>query len=257
MTQKHEKDSKSSDPKKVRFPTPPWKKKVSAETEAPVEDKVAAEEAPAQEAPAEKPAEAEAVEPEVVAEAAPAGEKEAEAPKSEAASEAKKEDSHFTNLADAFLKVQAALKKTQDELETTKAELAKATDGYTRAVADFDNYRRRTAKEKDGIYADAYADALKGILPILDNLERAVGVSEVEALQKGLSMTLKGAEDALAKMGVTAFGEKGETFDPEKHNAVMHIEDEQYGESEITEVYQKGYAKGDKILRFAMVKVAN
>ena len=92
---------------------------------------------------------------------------------------------------------------------------------------------------------------------MLDNLERAVGVSEAEALHKGLSMTLKGAEDALAKMGVTAFGEKGETFDPEKHNAVMHIEDEQFGEGEITEVYQKGYAKGDKILRFAMVIVAN
>jgi molecular chaperone GrpE len=126
-----------------------------------------------------------------------------------------------------------------------------------RMIAEYDNYRRRTAKEKDGIYADAYADALKGILPILDNLERAVGVGEAEALQKGLAMTLKGAEDALAKMGVTAFGEKGETFDPEKHNAVMHIEDEQYSEGEITEVYQKGYAKGDKILRFAMVIVAN
>ena len=82
-------------------------------------------------------------------------------------------------------------------------------------------------------------------------------MGEAEALQKGLAMTLKGAEDALTKMGVTAFGEKGETFDPEKHNAVMHIEDEEHGESEITEVYQKGYAKGDKILRFAMVIVAN
>ena len=154
-------------------------------------------------------------------------------------------------------KAEAQIAELEGKLEAANAELAAEKDKYMRMIAEYDNYRRRTAKEKDGIYADAYADALKGILPILDNLERAVGVGEAEALQKGLSMTLKGAEDALAKMGVTAFGEKGETFDPEKHNAVMHIEDEQYGESEITEVYQKGYAKGDKILRFAMVIVAN
>ena len=154
-------------------------------------------------------------------------------------------------------KADAQIAELEKQLEESKAELAAEKDKYMRMIAEYDNYRRRTAKEKDGIYADAYADALKGILPILDNLERAVGVGEAEALQKGLAMTLKGAEDALAKMGVTAFGAKGETFDPEKHNAVMHIEDEQYGESEITEVYQKGYAKGDKILRFAMVIVAN
>ena len=154
-------------------------------------------------------------------------------------------------------KAEAQIAELEKQLEESKAKLAAANDKYMRMIAEYDNYRRRTAKEKDGIYADAYSDALKGILPILDNLERAVGVSEAEALQKGLSMTLKGAEDALSKMGVTAFGEKGETFDPEKHNAVMHIEDEQFGEGEITEVYQKGYAKGDKILRFAMVIVAN
>ena len=154
-------------------------------------------------------------------------------------------------------KAEAEIAELEKMLEEANAELAAANDKYMRMIAEYDNYRRRTAKEKDGIYADAYADALKGILPIIDNLERAVGYNEAEALQKGLAMTLKGAEDALAKMGVTAFGEKGETFDPEKHNAVMHIEDEQYGESEITEVYQRGYAKGDKILRFAMVIVAN
>lgn len=154
-------------------------------------------------------------------------------------------------------KAEAQIAELEKQLEESKEELAAANDKYMRMIAEYDNYRRRTAKEKDGIYADAYADALGGILPILDNLERAVGVSEAEALQKGLAMTLKGAEDALAKMGVTAFGEKGETFDPEKHNAVMHIEDDRYGEGEITEVYQKGYAKGEKILRFAMVIVAN
>lgn len=154
-------------------------------------------------------------------------------------------------------KAEAQVAELEKKLEAANAELEAANDKYMRMIAEYDNYRRRTAKEKDGIYADAYADALKGILPIIDNLERAVGVSEADALQKGLSMTLKGAEDALAKMGITSFGEKGETFDPEKHNAVMHIEDEEHGEGEITEVYQKGYAKGDRILRFAMVIVAN
>lgn len=154
-------------------------------------------------------------------------------------------------------KAEAEIAELNKKLEEAQAELAAANDKYMRMIAEYENYRRRTAKEKDGIYADAYTDALKGILPVLDNLERAVGVSEAEALQKGLAMTLKGAEDALAKMGVTSFGEKGETFDPEKHNAVMHIEDQEHGEGEITEVYQKGYAKGDKILRFAMVIVAN
>lgn len=154
-------------------------------------------------------------------------------------------------------KAEAEIAELNKKLEAANAELAAANDKYMRMIAEYDNYRRRTAKEKDGIYADAYTDALKGILPIIDNLERAVGYNEAEALQKGLSMTLKGAEDALAKMGVTSFGEKGETFDPEKHNAVMHVEDEERGEGEITEVYQKGYAKGDKILRFAMVIVAN
>ena len=154
-------------------------------------------------------------------------------------------------------KAEAQIAELEKKLEAAEQELAAANDKYMRMIAEYDNYRRRTAKEKDGIYADAYADALTGILPIIDNLERAVGVGEAEALQKGLSMTLKGAEDALAKMGVTSFGQKGETFDPERHNAVMHVEDEAFGENEITEVFQKGYAKGDKILRFAMVIVAN
>lgn len=183
---------------------------------------------------------------------------EAQEPVAEAP-EAQSEPEEKTSRSDKkkLKKAEARIAELEGQLEESKAELTAANDKYMRMIAEYDNYRRRTAKEKDGIYADAYADALKGILPILDNLERAVGVEEAEALQKGLAMTLRGAEDALAKMGVTSFGEKGETFDPEKHNAVMHIEDEQYGEGEITEVYQKGYAKGDKILRFAMVIVAN
>ena len=175
------------------------------------------------------------------------------------ASEVQAEPEEKTSRAEKkkLKKAEAEIAALNKKLEEANAELAAANDKYMRMIAEYDNYRRRTAKEKDGIYAEAYADALRSILPIIDNLERAVGYNEADALQKGLSMTLKGAEDALAKMGVTSFGEKGETFDPEKHNAVMHIEDSEHGEGEITEVYQKGYAKGEKILRFAMVIVAN
>ena len=143
-----------------------------------------------------------------------------------------------------------ALKKCVEERDTYK-------DMALRSQAEFANFKRRNATVRTDAYDDGVRETIFAILPIIDNLERAVGYNEAEALQKGLSMTLKGAEDALSKMGITAFGEKGETFDPEKHNAVMHIEDEEHGEGEITEVYQKGYAKGDKVLRFAMVIVAN
>ena len=124
-------------------------------------------------------------------------------------------------------------------------------------MAEYDNFRKRSAKEREGTYADAYADALTAILPIIDNLERAVGVSEAEAVLKGLEMTLKGADEALQKMGVEAFGAEGDAFDPNIHNAVMMVDDESHKEGEIVSVFQKGYKKGDKIIRYAMVTVAN
>ena len=124
-------------------------------------------------------------------------------------------------------------------------------------MAEYDNFRKRSAKEKEGTYADAYADALTSILPIIDNLERAVGVSEAEAVLKGLEMTLKGAADALEKMGVESFGAEGDAFDPNIHNAVMMVESDERAEGEIVSVFQKGYRKGDKIIRYAMVTVAN
>lgn len=261
MTQKHEKDSKSSDPKKVRFPTPPWKKKVSAETEAPVEDKVAAEEAPAQEAPAEKPAEAEAVEPEVVAEAAPAGEKEAEAPKSEAASEAKKEDSHFTNLADAFLKVQAALKKTQDELETTKAELAKATDGYTRAVADFDNYRRRTNEERPKNMLYAKGDIAKDVFPVLDNFKLGLDAAEkqhpeAKAILEGFAMIATQLRNALAQHGIVEINPLGKPFNPQEHESLSMMPSAEVPADHVLFVQRTGYKIGERLLRPASVVIS-
>ena len=147
------------------------------------------------------------------------------------------------------------------ELEAKLAEADKAhseqNDKYMRMAAEYDNFRKRSAKEKEGIYADAYADALKSILPIIDNLERAVGVEGAEAVAKGLEMTLKGAGEALEKMGVEAFGAEGDQFDPNMHNAMMMVDDESHKEGEIVTVFQKGYKKGDKIIRYAMVTVAN
>ncbi len=148
----------------------------------------------------------------------------------------------------------AELEKKLADAENSNAEL---NDKYMRMAAEYDNFRKRSAKEKEGIYADAYADALKDILPIIDNLERAVGVDGAEALAKGLEMTLKGAEEALTKMGIEAFGAAGDAFDANIHNAMMMVDDENAESGNIVTVFQKGYKKGDKIIRYAMVTVAN
>ena len=152
-------------------------------------------------------------------------------------------------------KLETELADLQKQLEA-KDEAAKANeDKYMRMMAEYDNFRKRSAKEREGVYADAYADCIANILPILDNLERASQSDHLEAVKKGLEMTAKAFDDALSKMGINEIETK--TFDPNLHNAVMHVEDEAYGESEIVEVFQKGYAKGDKVIRYAMVKVAN
>ena len=149
------------------------------------------------------------------------------------------------------------IKKLKDQLEKTEADLAAANDKYLRMIAEYDNFRKRSAKEKEGAYADAYSDALSAILPVIDNLERALMFSEGEALTEGVKMTLKQFEDALSRLGVEAFGARGDAFDPHFHNAVMQVEDAELEAGTIAEVFQKGYKKGDKIIRDAMVKVAN
>jgi molecular chaperone GrpE len=161
-------------------------------------------------------------------------------------------------------KLEAEIADLQKALAAKEEALAAENDKYMRMIAEYDNYRRRSAKEKESTYADAYGDVLLQILPVLDTLERAASYApqegagaEAEAILQGLRLTLKSFADTLAKLGVTEIEALGKTFDPNLHNAVMHVEDEQYGESEIVEVLQKGYAKGDKILRYAMVKVAN
>lgn len=154
-------------------------------------------------------------------------------------------------------KLEAKVAELEKAIEAKDAELAEQNDKYMRMMAEYDNFRKRSAKEKEGTYADAYADALTSILPIIDNLERAVDVSEAEAVLKGLEMTLKGADEALQKMGVESFGAEGDAFDPNIHNAVMMVDDENRISGEIVSVFQKGYRKGDKIIRYAMVTVAN
>ena len=156
-------------------------------------------------------------------------------------------------------KAEAELAETKKKLEAAEAALAEEKDKYLRMLAEYDNFRRRTAKEKETIYGDAAADTVKGLLPVIDTLERAAaGLSPEDAespLGKGITMTLKSAADALAKLGVEEV--PTDVFNPDIHNAVMHVEDETRGEGEIVAVFQKGYRKGDHIIRYAMVQVAN
>ena len=152
------------------------------------------------------------------------------------------------------------LKKAEEQIAQLEASLAEANDKYMRLYAEYDNFRRRSQKEKEGIYSDAYVDALTQILPILDNLERAAqygGDDKEHPLAKGLELTLKSFSETLEKMGVSEIPALGEQFDPNVHNAVMHVEDEALGENVVAEVFMKGYARGDKVLRHSMVKVAN
>ena len=152
----------------------------------------------------------------------------------------------------------AELRKMIDE---KSKEIAELNDKYLRLCAEYDNFRRRTAKEKESTYADACCDTLEQILPVLDNLERAAQYNTEDSAEtpmgKGLELTLKSFVETLSKLGVAEIEALGKDFDPNIHNAVMHVEDENEGENTVVEVFMKGYAKGDKVLRHSMVKVAN
>lgn len=141
------------------------------------------------------------------------------------------------------------------QLEQSAADFAALNDKYLRLAAEYDNFRKRTAKERDDLYNDAYGEALTALFPVIDNLERAAQYTDGESVAKGVAMVLKSIQETLAKLDVTEVETK--TFDPNLHNAVLHVEDAAYGEGEIVEVLQKGYRRGDRVLRYAMVKVAN
>lgn len=131
-------------------------------------------------------------------------------------------------------------------------------DTYLRLAAEFDNFRKRTAKEKDQSYGNGKSDAISKLLPIYDNLERALNQpTEDVAYKKGVELTMNELVKIFTGLGVEIFGAPGDAFDPAIHNAVMHIEDESLGENVVAQVFQKGFKLGDKIVRFAMVQAAN
>lgn len=131
-------------------------------------------------------------------------------------------------------------------------------DAHLRVAAEFDNFRKRTVKEKEASYGNGKADAVEKMLPVYDNLERALNQpTEDAAYKKGVEMTMNELVKILSGLGVEIFGQVGESFDPNIHNAVMHLENEELGENVIAQVFQKGFKIGDKVVRFAMVQVAN
>ena len=189
-------------------------------------------------------------------------EKETVAPENEAAENEAPAEETTAEVADAAEEKESRsekkkTKKLEGELEKKQAELDELNDKYLRLAAEYDNFRRRTAKEREGIRADAYSDAVSSLLPVVDNLERAAAFTEADKVHEGVAMTLRAFAETMEKMGIIVLGTVGETFDPELHNAVMHEENEELPESVITEVFQKGYKMGDKVIRYAMVKVAN
>jgi len=156
--------------------------------------------------------------------------------------------------------VQEEIKDPRDEqIEKLSKELEEMKDQYLRLRAEYDNFRKRTEKEKTGIYQDAVIATVADILPIGDNIERAIAQKDCSAedMRKGVEMIYQQYGASLKKLGVEEMAGEGEEFNPELHNAVSHIENEELGESVISAVFQKGYLKGDKVVRHAMVQVAN
>lgn len=149
------------------------------------------------------------------------------------------------------------MRKLKDENKRLNNEAEALKERLLRLTAEYDNYRKRTSKEKEGIYTDACTDVLKEMIPVLDNLERAISVEgNVEDIKKGIEMTIKGFKTSFEKLGVEEIDANGE-FDPNYHQAVMHIQDENLAANSIAEVFQKGYKRGDKVIRYTVVKVAN
>ncbi len=157
---------------------------------------------------------------------------------------------------------ETAEENTADErdavIEELNKKLLEANDKYLRTVAEYDNFRKRSQKEKEAIFSDSKTDIIGKFLPVIDNFERAASAeTDLESYKKGIEMTVNQLLDVFKSLGVEAYGEKGEEFDPNIHNGVMHIDDENLGENVISEVYMKGYKLGDKVIRHATVIVAN
>ena len=168
-------------------------------------------------------------------------------PETEQAAEETAEEETFT-----------VTREQMEQMEQLAKMVSDASDKYLRLAAEYDNYRKRTTREKENAYADAKADTIKPFLDVLDNLERGTQqFEEGDPHRQGMEMICKQFSAVLEKLGVAQIPAQDQPFDPQKHNAVMHVEDESVGENTIVEVFQQGYELGDKVLRFAMVKVAN
>ena len=157
-------------------------------------------------------------------------------------------------------KPEDAKQQEASEFEKAQQALAQEHDSYLRLAAEYDNYRKRSQKEKDNLYTEIRSETVEKFLPVYDNLERGLaqfGAEDDDPHKKGLEMIFNQYKEALTRLGVTPIDCVGKEFDPERHNAVMHIEDESCGENTVVEVLQQGFMLGDKVLRFAIVKVAN
>ena len=154
-------------------------------------------------------------------------------------------------------KTSKADKKLLEKIAELEEAMAVMEDKYLRMAAEYDNFRRRSREEKDALYESAAADTVRELLPIVDNLDRAAEFTDGSKVLEGLVMISNATKSVFEKLGVEEFGKVGDTFDPNIHNAVFHVEDDAFGEGEIVEVFQKGYKKGKHIIRFAMVKTAN
>ncbi len=188
-----------------------------------------------------QPLEEETPETEAAPEARSEGEKAAKGRK-------KKEKGGITFTREQVEQMELAVK----QLETTK-------DQFARLAAEYDNYRKRTAKEKETLYQDAKADTIKEFLAVYDNLERAAAApgGEDDPHKKGLEMIFTQYKELLKKLGVEEIEAQGRPFDPERHAAVMHVDDENLGETEVAQVFQAGFLMGDRVIRHAVVQVAN
>ena len=181
------------------------------------------------------------------------------APEETSAEEKKKEETKAEAKQEAAQETFTLTKEQMEKMEGLAKALADEQDKYLRLAAEYDNYRKRTAKEKEAIYTDAKIDTIKSMLGVYDNLERGIAqyADEESPHRKGLEMVFKQFKECLAKLDVKQMEAVGKPFDPEKHSAVVHVEDERYGENEVVEVLQQGFTLGEKVLRFAIVKVAN
>ncbi len=191
----------------------------------------------------------------------PTGEEEAQEPATEETAAPVEETAEQTEKK-TKKKKEKTYTLTREQMEAAELaakQLESTKEQYVRLTAEYDNYRKRTAKEKDSIYQDAKIDTVKEFLAVYDNLERAVATEgdDDSPHKKGLELIFQQYKDILSKLGVTEIEALGQPFDPEKHNAVMHIDDENLGENVVSQVFQAGFMMGDKVVRFAIVQAAN